>query len=60
MKNKLQKFSLGTWNVRMVYTAETMTTVVSTLERYLCEIIAIQEIRWTKIGTSHFASKSFL
>jgi len=50
MKNKLQKFSLGTWNVRTMYAAGAMTTVVSALQRYLCEIVAIQEIRWTNVG----------
>lgn len=50
MKNKLQKFSLGTWIVRTMYAAGGMTTVLYALQRYLCEIVAIQEIRLTNVG----------
>ncbi|KAL4091582.1 hypothetical protein QTP88_026249 [Uroleucon formosanum] len=50
MKNELQKFSLGAWNVRTMYAAGAMTTILSALQRYLCEIVAMQEIRWTNVG----------
>lgn len=49
MKNKFHKFSLRTWNVHTMYAAGTMTIRVSALQRYLCEIIAIQKIRWTNV-----------
>ncbi|XP_025406812.1 craniofacial development protein 2-like [Sipha flava] len=33
-----------------MYAAGAMTTVISALQRYLCGIVAIQEIRWTNVG----------
>jgi len=50
MKNYLDKFNLGTWNVRSLYIAGALTVVETNLERYGIAIAAIQEIRWTGEG----------
>lgn len=34
----------------MMYAAGAMTTVITALQRYLCEIVTIQEMRWTNVG----------
>jgi hypothetical protein len=47
MKNvELKDFSIGKWNVRLLYRAGHLTTVISSLERYQLNIAAIQETRW--------------
>ncbi|KAL4141659.1 hypothetical protein QTP88_004260 [Uroleucon formosanum] len=51
MKNYLDKFNLGTWNVRSLYMAGALTVVVeANLERYGIAIAAIQKVRWTGEG----------
>jgi len=51
MKNvELKDFSIGTWNVRSLYRAGHLTTVISNLERYQLDITAIQETRWPGQG----------
>ncbi|KAL4152688.1 hypothetical protein QTP88_000521 [Uroleucon formosanum] len=50
MKNYLDKFNLGTWNVRSLYIAGALTVVEANLERYGIAIAAIQEVRWTGEG----------
>lgn len=45
MKNYLDKFYLGTWNVRSLNMADALTVVEPNLERYGIEIAAIQEVR---------------
>lgn len=32
-----------------MYAVGAMTTIVSVLQRYLCEIVAMQEIKWTNV-----------
>jgi len=48
---KLEKLSLGTWNVRTLYGTGALTTVVSAIETYRLDIAAIQELRWTGSGS---------
>lgn len=47
---ELKDFSIGTWNVRSLYRAGHLTTVISSLERYQLDITAIQETRWPGQG----------
>lgn len=46
MKVELTEFLTGTWNVRSLYRAGHLTTMISELERYRLDMIAIQETRW--------------
>jgi exonuclease III len=51
MKNvELKDLSIGIWNVRSLYRAEHLTTVISSLERYQLNIAGIQETRWPGQG----------
>ncbi|KAL4111786.1 hypothetical protein QTP88_015673 [Uroleucon formosanum] len=43
----LEKLSLGTWNVHTLYATGALMTVVSAIETYRLDIVAIQELRWT-------------
>jgi hypothetical protein len=36
----------GTWNVRNLYRAGSLTTVVSKLTKYNFDLEAVQEVRW--------------
>lgn len=47
----LEKLSLGTWKVRTLYATGALTTVVSAIETYRLDIVAIQELRWTGSGS---------
>ncbi|XP_008178185.1 craniofacial development protein 2-like [Acyrthosiphon pisum] len=47
---ELKDFLIGTWNVRSLYRAGHLTTVISSLERYQLNIAAIQETRWPGQG----------
>ncbi|KAL4141693.1 hypothetical protein QTP88_004282 [Uroleucon formosanum] len=52
MNNKyLKKLILGTWNVLTLYATGTLTTVVSAVEMYRLDIVAIEELRWTRSGS---------
>jgi len=57
MKNYLDKFNLGTWNVRLLYMAGALTIVETNLERNRIAITVIQEIRWT--GEGNLKSKKY-
>ncbi|KAL4141595.1 hypothetical protein QTP88_004211 [Uroleucon formosanum] len=47
---ELKDFSIRTGNVRSLYRAGHLTTVISSLERYQLNIAAIQETRWPGQG----------
>ena len=42
---------LGTWNVRSLYRAGSLTTVARELARYKFDLVSVQEVRWDKGGT---------
>jgi exonuclease III len=39
---------LGTWNVRSLYRAGSLTAVTMELARYKLDLVGVQEIRWDK------------
>lgn len=41
----MYEFGIGTWNVRTIYATGAMTRAMLALEKYFCDIVAIQEIR---------------
>ena len=43
---------LGTWNVRSLYKAGSLTAVVRELARYKLDLVGVQEVRWDKEGHS--------
>jgi exonuclease III len=38
----------GTWNVRSLYRASSITTAAKELARYKLDLVGVQEIRWEK------------
>jgi exonuclease III len=41
----------GTWNVRSLYRAGSLKTVVRELGKYKLDLVGVQEVRWEKGGT---------
>ena len=44
-------FFLGTWNVRSLYRAGSLTAAGRELARYKLYLVGVQEVRWDKGGT---------
>ena len=42
---------MGTWNVRSLYRAGTLTAAARELARYKLDLVGVQEVRWDKGGT---------
>jgi hypothetical protein len=42
---------LGTWNVRSLYRAGSLTTVAKVLARYKLDLVGVQEVRWDEGAT---------
>ena len=47
---KLRK--IGTWSVRSLYTAGSLTTAARKLARYKLDSVGVQGVRWDKVGMS--------
>jgi len=43
---------LGTWNVRRLYRAGSLTAAARELARYKLDLVGVQEVRWDKRGHS--------
>jgi len=41
----------GTWNVRSLYRAGSLTAAAGELARYKLDLVGVQEVRWDKGGT---------
>jgi len=41
----------GTWNVRSLYRAGSLTAATRELARYKFDLVGVQEVRWDKGGT---------
>jgi hypothetical protein len=41
----------GTWNVRSLYRAVSLTTAARELARYKLDLVDVEEVRWDKRGT---------
>jgi len=42
---------LGTWTVRSLYRAGSLTAAARELARYKLDLVVVQEVRWDKGGT---------
>ena len=51
---------LGTWNVRSLYRAGSLTEVTRELARYKLHLVGVQEVRWDKGGTVTAGDYNFL
>ena len=50
-RNRKRDIVLGTWNVRSLYRAGSLTAVARELARYKLDLVGVQEVRWDKGGT---------
>ena len=50
---------LGTWNVRSLYRAGSLTAAARELARYKLDLVVVQEVRWDKGGTVRAGDYSF-
>jgi len=41
----------GTWNVRSLYRAGSVTAAASEIARYELDLVGVQEVRWDRGGT---------
>jgi len=51
---------LGTWNVRSLYRAGSLTAVARELARYKLDLVGVQGVRWDKGGTVRVGDYNFL
>ena len=51
---------LGTWNVRSLYRAGSLTAAARELARYKLDLVGVQDIRWEKGGTVRAGDYNFL
>lgn len=56
---ELKDFSIGTWNIRLLFRIEPLT-MISSLERYQLELTAIQEIRWPGQGNLKTNNRTYV
>ena len=50
---------LGTWNVRSLYRAGSLTVAARELARYILDLVDVQEVRWDKGGTVRAGDYNF-
>jgi hypothetical protein len=49
----------GTWNVRSLYRAGSLTAAARELARYKLDLLEVQEVRWVKEGTVRAGDYNF-
>jgi hypothetical protein len=57
--NRKRDIDLGTWNVRSLYMAGSLTAVARKLSRYKFDLVGVQEVRWFKGGTVRAGDYNF-
>jgi hypothetical protein len=50
-KSKKMDMRFGTWNVRSMYRAGSLTVVAEEISEYKLDLVGVQEIRWDRGGT---------
>jgi exonuclease III len=50
----------GTWNVRSLYRAGAIKSVVGELEKYKLDLVGVQEVRWEEEGYQTVDNYTFL
>ena len=50
---------LGTWNVRSLYRAGSLTAATRELASYKLDVVGVQEVRWDKGGTVRAGDYNF-
>ena len=47
-KQRERDMRFGTWNVRSLYWAGSLTAAATVLARYKLDLVGVQEVRWDK------------
>jgi exonuclease III len=50
---------IGTWNVRSLYRAGSLTATARELAKYKLDLVGVQEVRWEKEGTVRAGDYNF-
>ena len=50
---------MGTWNVRSLHRAGSLTAPARELARYKLDLVGVQEVRWDKGGTARAGDYNF-
>jgi len=58
-RNRKRDILLGTWNVRSLYRAGSLTAAARELARYKIDLVGVQEFSWVKGGTVRAGDYSF-
>ena len=58
-RNRKRDIVLGTWNVRSMYKAGSLTAVARELARYKLDLVGVQEVRSDKGGTVRAGDYNF-
>jgi len=58
-RSRKRDILLGTWNVRSLYRAGSLTATARELARYKLDLVVAQEVRWDKGGTVRAGDYSF-
>jgi exonuclease III len=58
-KKRRRDILLGTWNVRSLYRAGSLTAAARELARYKLDLVGVQEVRWDKGGTVRAGDYNF-
>lgn len=53
-------FEFGTWNIRTLYRAGALTSIMSEIKKYNVQVTAVQEIRWHGSGIDEYKSHTVL
>ena len=59
-RSRKRDILLGTWNVRSLYRAGSLTAVSRELSRYKLDVVGVQEVRWDKRDTVRAGDYNFL
>jgi exonuclease III len=46
----------GTWNVKSLYRAGLLRTVVEEISKYKSDLVGVQEVRWAEVAPNQLAN----
>jgi len=58
-KQRKKDMRFGTWNVRSLYRAGSLTAAARELSRYKLDLVGVQEVRWDKGDTATAGDYNF-
>ena len=59
VRQRKRDIRVGTWNVRSLYRAGSLTVAARELARYKLDLAGLQEVRWDKVGTVRAGDYNF-